>query len=112
MSYWTQPAMKERLDIKQQIQAAQSIISKVAKFYGLTTNEILGRCRERRLIKARFLSIYFIKQKTEFTLVTIGKIFNRDHASIIHALKTIKTVRELHYETDLLEDLKKLSNII
>ena len=112
MSYWTQPAMKERLDIKQQTQAAQSIISKVAKFYGLTSDEILGRCRERRLIKARFISIYFIKQKTEFTLVTIGKIFNRDHASIIHALKIIQTVKELHYETDLLEDLKKLSNII
>ena len=112
MSYWTQPAMKERLDIKQQTQAAQNIISKVAKFYGLTSDEILGRCRERRLIKARFISIYFIKQKTEFTLVTIGKIFNRDHASIIHALKTIQTVKELHYETDLLEDLKKLSNII
>ena len=112
MSYWTQPAMKERLDIKQQTQAAQNIISKVAKFYGLTSDEILGRCRERRLIKARFISIYFIKQKTEFTLVTIGKIFKRDHASIIHALKTIQTVKELHYETDLLEDLKKLSNII
>lgn len=112
MNYWTQPAMKERLDIKEQIQAANNIISKVAKFYGFTPNDILSKCRERRFVKARFLSIYFIKQKTDFTLVTIGKIFNRDHASIIHALKTIKTVQGLHYETDLLEELKKLQRII
>jgi chromosomal replication initiation ATPase DnaA len=84
--------MKERLDIRDQTKAAENILSKVAK--------------------ARFIAIYFIRNKTEFTLKTIGRMFQRDHASIIHALKTIRQVQSLHYETDIMADLKKLSNII
>ena len=112
MNYWTQPAMKERLDLRDQTKAAENILSKVAKFYGMTTDEVLGRCRKQELVKARFIAIYFIRNKTEFTLKTIGRMFKRDHASIIHALKTIKQVQSLHYETDVIRDLKKLSNII
>lgn len=104
--------MKGRLDIRDQTKAAESIINKVAEFYGLTEEEVLGRCRKQDLVKARFVAIYFIRNKTEFTLKTIGRMFKRDHASIIHALKTIRQVQSLHYETDIMEDLKKLNNII
>ena len=112
MNYWTQPIMKGRLDLKDQTKAATNIINKVADFYGIKSDEVIGRCRKQEFVKARFLAIYFIKNRTDFTLKRIGEIFGRDHASIIHALKTIKQVQSLHYETDVIRDLKKLSNII
>ena len=112
MTYWTQPIMKGKLDLKDQTIAAENIISKVAKFYSLTENQVLGRCRKQKLVKARFISMYFIRNKTDFPLKKIGDMFGRDHASVIHALSTIKQVQSLHYETDLMEDLKKIKDII
>ena len=104
--------MKGKLALKEQIEASDKIINKVADFYGLTNKEIRGKCRKRPLVKARFIAMYFLRQKTDFTLKTIGDMFGRDHTSVIHALNTIRQVQSLHYETDLMEDLKKIQDFI
>jgi chromosomal replication initiation ATPase DnaA len=42
--------------------------------------------------KARHVAIYISKQKTEkLTLAEIGEYFNRDHASVIHAIEVVNT---------------------
>ena len=112
MNYWTTPIMKERLDIKNQIKLADSIVEKVAAYYGMSNEEIRGKSRKRELVKARWLAMYFIRQKTDYTLNAIGDMFGRDHTTVIHALETIKDIMTLHYETDLKEDLLKIKQYI
>jgi chromosomal replication initiator protein len=91
---------------------ADSVIEKVADFYGISNADIRGKCRQRELVKARWIAMYFIRTKTDFTLNTIGDMFQRDHTTVIHALETIKDIMSLRYETDLKEDLIKIKTFI
>lgn len=111
MNYWTQPIMTEKSGLKSQIKMADSIIEKVAAFYGISNSDIRGKCRKKDLVKARWIAMYFIRTKTDFTLKTIGDMFGRDHTTVIHALETIKDIMSLRYETDLKEDLIRVKNI-
>jgi chromosomal replication initiator protein len=56
--------------------------------------------------------MYYIREKTDFTLNTIGDMFGRDHTTVIHALETIKDIMSLKYETDLKEDLINIKRFI
>ena len=112
MNYWTTPILKDKLGLKDQIEKADLIIAKVATFYGMANNDIRGKCRQKELVKARWIAMYFIRQQTDFTLKTIGDMFGRDHTTVIHALETIKDIMSLHYETDLKEDLINIKRFI
>lgn len=100
------------MGLREQIVAADNIIDKISDFYGIANKDIRGKCRRREFVKARYLAVFFIKQNTDFTLKTIGEMFGRDHTSIIHALKTVSIVQSLHYDTDMLVDLKKIKDFI
>lgn len=64
------------------------IITIVAEEYGLTYGDIIGHRRTRRYVQARFEAIAEVKrQKPHLTLPQLGKAFNRDHTSILHALQ-------------------------
>jgi len=104
--------MKEKSALRQQIEKAETIISKVAAFYGMANSDIRGKCRKKEFVKARWIAMYYIRQQTDFTLNTIGDMFGRDHTTVIHALETIKDIMTLHYETDLKEDLINIKRFI
>jgi chromosomal replication initiator protein len=104
--------MKEKSGLKQQIEKADQIIAKVAAFYGMSNEDIRGKCRKQELVKARWIAMYFIRQQTDFTLNTIGDMFGRDHTTVIHALQTINDIMALHYETDFKEDFIKIQRFI
>jgi hypothetical protein len=51
---------------------------------------LISPLRKRETVAARMLCQYFIKKYTNLTLEAIGRLFgNRNHATIIHAIKTI-----------------------
>jgi chromosomal replication initiator protein len=104
--------MKEKSALKQQIEKAEIIISKVAAYYGMSNAEIRGKSRKKELVKARWIAMYYIREQTDFTLKTIGDMFGRDHTTVIHALWTIHEIMSLHYQTDLKEDLIKFKRFI
>lgn len=68
---------------------AEKIISRVAKKYGVTEEEIYGRKRTKHIAGARNISIYIIRRITEMSFPAIGKIFDRDHSTIISANDSI-----------------------
>jgi chromosomal replication initiator protein len=101
MNYWTQPLMKEKSGLKAQIEKAEIIIAKVATFYGMANKDIRGKCRQRELVKARWIAMYFIRQQTDFTLKTIGDMFGRDHTTVIHAIRMFQQDREVNEQYEL-----------
>lgn len=67
---------------------AKSIIYKVATVHHVTIGDILGQRRDQFTVKARFAAIRAVSDaRPDLTLPQIGKIFKRDHTSIIHALR-------------------------
>jgi chromosomal replication initiator protein len=87
-------------------------VDNVCDFYGLTIAQVKGKCRVRGYVKARFVAIYIIRKRTGLTLKEIGRLFHRDHTSIIHAVQTIEEVLSLRFDNDYQEEIKKLMEII
>ncbi len=69
---------------------AKRIISLVSKRYGVGEDDIFGRKRQQQICHARNVSVYIIKKCTDLSYPSIGKMFGRDHSTIISSHDTIK----------------------
>ena len=112
MTYWTVPSRKLDKSLYNDQKHANRIINEICDFYSLTHAQIKGKCRVRGYIKARFIAMYLLRRRTGLTLKEIGRMFHRDHTSIIHAIKTIEEVLSLKYENDYQDEIKRLLEII
>lgn len=65
------------------------IVNKVLDATGLTMKELTGRERYLRLIVARHVCMYMIRDICGLTTSSIGKIFNRDHTTVMHAISHV-----------------------
>ncbi len=67
----------------------------VCEFFQLPLDVINSRTRKREVVQARQLAMYFSKKHTKSSLATIGKqCGNKDHATVLHAVKTINNLAE------------------
>ncbi|MBQ0124837.1 MAG: chromosomal replication initiator protein DnaA, partial [Clostridiales bacterium] len=73
------------------METAEKIISNVSNIYGVSTDEIKGRSRSKEIAIARHVAVYVIKKVTSLSQDNIGKIFNRDHTTILASIDVIKS---------------------
>ena len=52
--------------------------------------DLKGKKRTQDIAMARHISIYIIRTMTEMSLPAIGKVFNRDHTTIINSLEKVE----------------------
>lgn len=64
----------------------RTIIEEVAAKYGVAVREILSDRRARVLIPPRHEAMFRCVAETHLSLPAIGRVFNRDHTSIGHAV--------------------------
>lgn len=69
-------------------------IRPVLDWYGYSLAEVVGPRRYRDLAYCRMEAIYRAQQATGASSTRLGRYFNRDHGSILHALKKVKTALE------------------
>ena len=68
----------------------ESIQNLVASYFNLNIKEMLSPRRSRALARPRQIAMYLAKQYTTNSLPDIGRKFsNRDHTTVIHAVKKI-----------------------
>ena len=68
----------------------ESIQNIVASYFNLNIQEMLSARRSRSLARPRQIAMYLAKQHTTNSLPDIGRKFsNRDHTTVIHAVKKI-----------------------
>ena len=69
----------------------ESIQNVVAAYFNLNIQEMLSPRRSRSLARPRQIAMYLAKQHTTNSLPDIGRKFsNRDHTTVIHAVKKIE----------------------
>lgn len=66
------------------------IFLSVYKKYGFTREELCGARRTKDLALARHITIYLIRNITEMSLPNIGKIFGRDHSTVMSSIYLIE----------------------
>ena len=92
------------------------IINVVCKHFDLESSAIHTKSRKREVVQARQVAMYLAKTHTDFSTSKIGKfIGNKDHATVLHACKTVKGQCEVDksFRSDLenIETLLKKRNI-
>ncbi|WP_029513449.1 chromosomal replication initiator protein DnaA [Mycoplasmopsis primatum] len=81
--------LKDIQQVKEKI-TPDIIIDYVAKYYKITRSELLGKSRRKDVVLARHIAIWITKKQLDLSLEQIGKLFgNRDHSTIINAVKKI-----------------------
>jgi chromosomal replication initiator protein len=60
-------------------------IGHLAEGYGYTVADILGPSRHRHLVSVRNRCVFMLRDKG-YSTTEIGRIMNRDHSTIVHAL--------------------------
>ena len=62
------------------------IFAAIEKKYDVNKTELVGKSRVKEIANARHIAIYLIRTITEMSLPNIGKIFNRDHSTILSSV--------------------------
>ena len=55
--------------------------------FEVSQKKIKSNSRERKLVWIRYALYNYLKTVGSMTLTEIGKVFNRDHATVIHGIK-------------------------
>ncbi len=80
----------------------------VSKYYKVSVKEIISRSRKQGIVRPRQIAIYLSRKYTDSPLETIGKSFNRYHATALHSIAAIeKGIKE---NISLRKQVKYLSN--
>ena len=66
------------------------IISQVCKFYNVDDAVIRSTQKNKGVAEARQVAMYLIRKLTNLSLPDIGKEFNRDHSTVLHAIRKVE----------------------
>lgn len=67
----------------------------VSKYFDMDVATLQSKTRKRHIVQARQLAMFFAKRMTKASLASIGsQIGKRDHATVLHACKTVDNLAE------------------
>jgi hypothetical protein len=70
------------------------LINIITKAVGIDRDVLFTKSRKRHLSDTRHLLAFLIKRETELSLANIGKIINRDHATVLNSVKVWNNLLE------------------
>jgi chromosomal replication initiator protein len=75
----------------------ECIFSIVKELTGISRETIQSKSRRRHIVKARMMAAWSLRKFTDYSYPEIGKILNRNHASIIYFVRKFnERVMEKH----------------
>ncbi|MDR1120555.1 MAG: chromosomal replication initiator protein DnaA [Dysgonamonadaceae bacterium] len=83
--------VSQSIKIEEKKITIEKIQDVVSGFYKIELRDIHSKSRKQEIVQARHLSMFLSKKYTGFSYSHIGlKIGNRDHATVLHACKTVQ----------------------
>jgi chromosomal replication initiator protein len=87
-------ALKDLLNAQNKQVSIENIQKTVADFYRLKVVELLSKKRTRSIARPRQIAMCLARELTQLSLPDIGNAFGgRDHSTVLHACKTIESLR-------------------
>ncbi|MEF9924342.1 MAG: DnaA/Hda family protein, partial [Muribaculaceae bacterium] len=80
----------------------------VSSYFNIDSDKIFGKSRKREISDARQVVMFLAKKFTKFSSTTIGLKLSRNHATVLHACKTIE--ERLSIDKTLQGDLQKIES--
>jgi chromosomal replication initiation ATPase DnaA len=75
---------------KPDIDYFRAMVKTAYESFGTTEKELLSVTRKREIVMQRHTIMYFLYKTQRFSLVSIGKMFNREHSTTIHAIEKVE----------------------
>ncbi len=83
----------------------------VSSYFNIPLSEMLSQRRSRPLARPRQIAMYLAKKMTSRSLPEIGRRFaNRDHTTVIHAVKTITRLSE--QDDEMKKNINQIKNLL
>ncbi len=80
------------------------IVQSVAGYYGLTTEVLQSKRRDKPLTIARHLAMYLLREELQCSWTQIGKeLGGRDHSTVLHGYQ--KITNDINTDPAMLRDL-------
>ena len=89
-------ALRDLLSAQNKQVSIENIQKTVADFYRLKVVELLSKKRTRAIARPRQIAMCLARELTQLSLPEIGNAFGgRDHSTVLHACKTVESLRNL-----------------
>ena len=83
----------------------------VSNYFNISLSDMLSQRRSRPLARPRQIAMYLSKKMTTRSLPEIGRRFaNRDHTTVIHAVKTISRLSE--QDDEMKKNIKQIKSLL
>ena len=106
----TQDVLKDMLRSIDRKTTIDEIQKKVAEYFSISVKEMQSSRRARNVARPRQIAMYLAKQLTSRSLPEIGRKFDRDHTTVMHA---VRKVEELIVEdTSMAESIDNLRHAL
>lgn len=83
----------------------------VSREFGITVKDMISKSRKQAVVRPRQIAIFLSRRYTDQTIQSIGKSFNRYHATVIHSIhaveKDLKGKGEMQKQVDIIEQKLK-----
>lgn len=89
----TRQVLRDILDVYEKEITVEDIQKAVADFYLLKLADLKSTRRDRKIARPRQVAMWLSKNMTTKSLPDIGSAFDRDHTTIIHAVRTIDELK-------------------
>ena len=112
MNYMTMPGIKKAkigfktMPKKKVLKYIDTVIANTCEQYNITVDQIKSKTRKGPIVIPRLLTMHILKSNTLLTLKEIGIAFNRDHTTVINAIKS--TSNMLETDCNIKEEYQKL----
>ena len=88
------------------------IIQVVFNYFRVSVFYQMTKTHKHEIVLARQVSMYFMRQYTGLSLEGIGRYFSRDHATVLHAFRTVNNLRDTdrHFRDDLIQICERINS--
>jgi chromosomal replication initiator protein len=66
-----------------------AIMLAVGRYYGINADDLKGRSRHKQIVGPRQIAMYLLREDAHLSTPDIGRLLDRDHTTVLHALKQI-----------------------
>ena len=81
----------------------EMILREVSNYYCIPVEKLRGSGRSRDMVLPRQVAMYLVRQLTDYSLPEIGKVFSRDHTTVLHSINKVE---------EYLKNTSEMENII
>ena len=86
------------------------ILDKVSKYFDVTIPGLTGPSRKSKIVMARQIAQFLLRSELKMPVKAIGRLFNRDHSSVLYTIKYINNQHSLKNPSDIVTHLINIEN--